>query len=498
MVSHRFAQRTAPNSQPWVLDDTNSTPDSRPPTATIKLTAVRSLSFNFRVERHIHMAKIFPFRALRYNPAKVQIQDVVTQPYDKISPAMQERYYQSSPFNLVRIILGKAEPGDNNQQNVYQRAAASLKAWRKDQVVVQDAEPSIYLYTQTFTVPGDTSGARLERRGFIAAGQLESYDQKVVFRHEQTLSKPKADRLNLLLATQAHFGQIFMLYSDPAGEVEAALAQSRPPDVEVSDEYDVLHRLWKVSDAAAISRVQEAMLNKNLIIADGHHRYETALNYRNQMRQETGKSGDAAYERVMMTLVNMDSSGLVVLPTHRVVVGLQGFDLAATLKGLEKYFDVQKLEVGGDLKAATDKLREAGHDRTALLAVTADAWYLLRARQDQQSDALAGQSKQQRALDVVQLHKLVLEETLGMTEEDIRDQKHLKYVREAREALAEVRQGANAAFLMNPVRMQQVRDIAFGGEVLPQKSTDFFPKLLSGLTIYTLEEPGQPAVSGGR
>ena len=411
---------------------------------------------------------------------------------------MQERYYQSSPFNLVRIILGKAEPADNEQENVYSRAAASLKSWREADAVVQDADPSIYLYTQTFTVPGDTSGARFERRGFIAAGKLEAYEQKVVFRHEQTLSKPKADRLNLLRATQSHFGQIFMLYSDPSGEVDAILSQSRPTDVEVNDEYDVLHRLWKVSDPATIAAVQKAMGDKKLIIADGHHRYETALNYRNEMRQRTGKSGDALYERVMMTLVNMDSTGLVVLPTHRVVVGLEGFDLASTLTRLKKYFDVEKLEVGEDLKAAMGRLQEAGQERTALLAVAADGYYLLRAHEQQKSGSLAGMSEQQCTLDVVQLHKLVLEETLGMSEESIREQKHLKYVREAREAVEEVHRGANVAFLMNPVRMQQVRDIAFSGEVLPQKSTDFFPKLLSGLTIYTLEEPGQPAISGGR
>ena len=443
------------------------------------------------------MAKIFPFQALRYDPAKVTVQDVVTQPYDKISPAMQERYYQASPYNLVRVILGKAEPGDNEQQNVYSRAAASLKAWRGAGVVAQDREPSLYLYTQTFTVPGDASGKRLERRGLIAAGQLEAYDEKVVFRHEQTLSKPKADRFNLLQATQAHFGQIFMLYSDPGGEVDGILSQTTPPDVEVTDEYDVLHRLWKVSDPTTIERVQKAMSDKKLIIADGHHRYETALNYRNDMRQKTGRSGDAPYERLMMTLVNMESTGLVVLPTHRVVVGLEGFDMAATLNGLRKYFDVEKLELAGDLKAATEKLRVAGQDRTALLAVSATAYYLLRAHQHQQSDSLAGQSEQQRALDVVQLHKLVLEETLGMSEESIREQKNLKYVREASEAVEEVRRGANVAFLMNPVRMQQVKDIAFGGEVLPQKSTDFFPKLLSGLTIYSLEEPEQTSVAGG-
>jgi len=443
------------------------------------------------------MAKIYPFRALRYDPAKVSPAQVVTQPYDKISPTMQDRYYAASPYNLVRIILGKTEPGDDDHANVYSRAAASLKHWRAEQVLVRDAEASIYLYTQTFAVPGDPMAAQIERRGFIAAGQLEEYDRKVVFRHEQTLSKPKADRLNLLQATQSHFGQIFMLYSDPAGAVDSALHQGRPPDVEVADEYDVIHRMWKVSDPAIIAKVQIAMADKQLIIADGHHRYETALNHRNAMRQRSGNNGDAPYERLMMTFVNMDSPGLVVLPTHRVVFGLDPFDVAAMNAKLGKYFDVEDLGPVTDAKSAVDQLREAGNVRSALLAVTAKGAYVLRSKPTQDSPALAGQSERQRGLDVVQLHKLVLEETLGMSEEDIRDQKHLKYVRDAKEAVEEVRRGANVAFLMNPVRMEQVRDIAFGGEVLPQKSTDFFPKLLSGLTIYSLEDDAQDTAAGG-
>lgn len=443
------------------------------------------------------MAKIYPFRALRYDPAKVSPDQVVTQPYDKISPAMQDRYYAASPYNLVRIILGKAEPGDNEKSNVYSRAAANLQHWREAQVLVRDADPSIYLYTQSFKVPGDLAQTRLERRGFIAAGQLEEYDKKIVFRHEQTLSKPKADRLNLLRATQSHFGQIFMLYSDPADAVDTTLRQSRPPDVEVTDEYDVIHRMWKVSDEATIARVQAAMDDKKLIIADGHHRYETALNYRNDMRQQSGNNGNAPYERLMMTFVNMDSPGLVVLPTHRVVFGLQGFDVAELNAKLSKYFDVEDLGPITDVQSAMDQLREAGKVRSALLAVTAKGAYLLRSRSTQNSPALAGQSQRQRGLDVVQLHKLVLEETLGMSEEDIRNQKHLKYVREAKDAVEEVQKGANVAFLMNPVRMDQVRDIAFGGEVLPQKSTDFFPKLLSGLTIYSLEDEAHGTATGG-
>ena len=444
------------------------------------------------------MAKIFPFRALRYNPNIVPVVDVVTQPYDKISPAMQDRYYGASPYNLVRVILGKPEPGDNEKTNVYTRAAENLRQWRETEVLKQDAGPGIYLYTQTFSVPGDSSGTKHERRGFIAAGQLEAYDQKVVFRHEQTLSKPKADRLNLLQATQAHFGQIFMLYSDPAGEVDAILKQSRKPDVEVTDEYAVIHRMWRVSEPATIESVQRAMADKKLIIADGHHRYETALNYRNEMRGRARHTADAPYERLMMTFVNMESSGLVVLPTHRVVFGLPNFDFAGISSKLSKYFEVEKVGAGLSVVARMELLRSAGQDRTALLAVTSDAGYLLRAHASQSSEFLAGQSEKQRALDVVQLHKLVLEEALGMSEEDIRDQKHLRYLREAQEAVEEVHRGANVAFLMNPVRMDQVKDIAFGGGVLPQKSTDFFPKLLSGLTIYSLEEAAQTAASGGR
>jgi uncharacterized protein (DUF1015 family) len=443
------------------------------------------------------MAKIFPFRALRYDSRKIQIVDVVTQPYDKISPSMQDRYYAASPYNLVRVILGKSEPGDSEHSNVYTRAAENLRNWCAENVLVRDPEPSIYRYTQTFRVPGDASGDIYERRGFIAAGRLEEYDRKVVFRHEQTLSKPKTDRLNLLRETQSHFGQIFMLYSDPDQVADAALFEDRPPDVEVRDEYDVIHRMWKVSDANTTAKVQAAMDDKNLIIADGHHRYETALNYRNEARQRSADSPDAPYERVMMTFVNMDAPGLVILPTHRVVFGLEDFDFSSALAKLKKYFDFEKLGPVTSLKEVADRLHEVGKERTALLAVTADSAYLLHALPYQQSDSLAGQSDRQRELDVVQLHKLVLEETLGMSEEDISNQKHLKYVREAQEAVDEVRRGANVAFLMNPVRMQQVREIAFSGEVLPQKSTDFFPKLLSGLTIYSLEEVAQPAVTGG-
>src|SRR5262245_24871980 len=222
------------------------------------------------------MAQIRPFRALRYDPTRVPISLVATQPYDKITPEMQERYYAASPHNLVRIILGKRFATDDTNTNTYTRAGGFFSDWRRQGVFLQDAEPSIYRYSQTFTAPD--SKTQLDREGYIAIGKLEDYSAGVIFRHEQTLSKPKADRLELLRATRAHFGQIFMLYSDPTQEIERALSSSSEastPDLELSDEYGVLHRVWRVSQPEAIAFVRGAMEDKKLIIADGHHRYET-------------------------------------------------------------------------------------------------------------------------------------------------------------------------------------------------------------------------------
>jgi len=447
------------------------------------------------------MAYITPFRALRYDPKRVTPASVVTQPYDKITPESQERYYAASPYNLVRLILGNRESTDHDQENVYTRASAFFRNWRREGIFLQDPQPSIYAYSQRFLVPGTTREA--ERRGFIALGRVEDYSANVVFRHEQTLAKPKADRLDLLRATRAHFGQIFMLYND-TGEIDGLLAQETPPTTEVTDEYGVLNRIWKVSDPSLIDLVRGKMRDKKLIIADGHHRYETALNYRNERRTATPQlvgaprerasaailrteTEEAPYEMVMMTFVNMNSPGLVVLPTHRVVHGLQSFTPEAFQSVARAYFNVEEVDPSVDATRATAILREAGHVGTALLAATTTSVFLLHTPKAPAS-MFPGLSIRQQALDVVQLHKVLLEGVLELSEESIRNQQNISYVRDAGEALATVRSGkANVAFLMNPCRMEQVRDIAFAGEVLPQKSTDFFPKLLSGLTIYALE-----------
>jgi uncharacterized protein (DUF1015 family) len=438
------------------------------------------------------MAHIEPFRALRYDPTRVSIPQVVTQPYDKITPEMQDGYYSSSPHNLVRVILGKEHASDHTGENRYTRAAQSFRDWRQKRIFLQDSQPSLYLYVQRFTAPGGTT--EQERRGIIALGRIEDYSAGVVFRHEQTLAKPKADRLELLRATRAHFGQLFMLYSDPAGEIDGLMVPAGSPDLETKDEYGVLHQVWKISDRALVSVVQDKMRDKKLVIADGHHRYETALNYRNEQRAAAGRpkqspdAPPAPYELVMMTLVNMDSPGLVILPTHRVIHGVPSFSASAFRDAACPYFSVEEVDPSVDAARAKVILREAGRMGTALLAVAADRVFLLDRAKLVSPELFRGWSLRQQALDVVQLHKCLLEGVLEISEEAIRDQKNVRYIRDIGEAMAQVRSGAaNVAFLMNPARMSQVRDIALAAEVMPQKSTDFYPKLLTGLTIYALD-----------
>ena len=451
------------------------------------------------------MADIHPFRAFRYDPQHVAPAQVVTQPYDKITPALQDHYYAASPYNLVRIILGRREENDNPANSVYSRAAAHFRDWRQQGILRQDSLPSLYAYSQRFRLPGSSkdgsskegSTKELERRGFIGLGRIEDYSAGVIFRHEQTLAKPKADRLDLLRATRAHFGQIFMLYEDSA-QIESLLATAADPgisvpDLQVEDENGVVHRVWQVSDPRLIHSVQSAMSDKKLIIADGHHRYETALNYRDERRAADSSTpaagmGGSPYEFVMMTFINLNSPGLVILPTHRLVHSLDSFSETDFRSSARAFFDVDEVDASLDAARATAILRESGRCGTTILAVTANRAFLLHHPNPNVPEVFGGLSISQQALDVVQLHKCLLEKVLHLSEESIRNQQNLSYVRDAAEALSQVRGSrANIAFLMNPCRIAQVRDIAFAGEVMPQKSTDFYPKLLSGLAIYALD-----------
>ncbi len=443
------------------------------------------------------MARIYPFRALRYNPSMVRVEDVVTQPYDKISPAMQQAYYQRSLYNLVRIILGLPELFDEAGGNdVYTRAARDFADWRRMGVLAQEKDACIFAYSQRFTVPGG-DGEVHERRAFIALGEVCDYSMQVVFRHEQTLSRPMSDRLKLLRATHAHFGQIFMLYSDPGLTAEKILfSGSSAPEIEVTDEFGVTHRVWKVSDMSTINILLGAMEDKKLIIADGHHRYETALAYASERarpsvnRTERNLANTIAQPpypeaAAMMTFVNMDSTGITILPTHRVVFGIKGFVPTDFLEKAKQFFTISPVSASEPVQLTRLLARQTG---TAFISVTRLGYHLLTAKPEAIAEAMAALPERQRKLDLNQLHSLVLEQLLGITPEATREQRNLRYVREAGDAIDQVSSGqADVAFLTNPITLSQLREVAFAGEVMPQKSTDFYPKLLSGLAIYALD-----------
>jgi len=287
----------------------------------------------------------------------------------------------------------------------------------------------------------------------------------------------------------AHTREVLAECGYASGEIDALLRHETAPTIEVNDEYGVAHRVWQVSDPAVIASVREHMRDKKLVIADGHHRYETALNFRNECRTAAGKvDREAPYEFVMMTFVNMNDPGLLVLPTHRVVHSLKAFDVEQFEKASRELFEVEEVDAGLEATKASRLLKERGRSTTALLAFAASRALLLHSPRAAGSKLLASLSSRQQSLDVVQLHKVLLEGVLKLSEESIRNQENLSYVRDASEALAQVRKGeANVTFLMNPCPVHQVRDVAFAGEVMPQKSTDFYPKLLSGLTAYALD-----------
>ena len=415
------------------------------------------------------MATIKPFQAYRYTAKAGDPSRLLTQPYDKISPEMQTKYLAASPYNLVRGILGERFPSDNNAENVYTRAAKHLNDWIREGVLAQDSLPAFYAYSQEFEVP-DT-GERAARNGFIGIGKVEDYSGQVVFRHEHTLSGPKKDRLELLRHTRAHFGQIFMLYPDPDGDVEKVLEEGRllagdSPSLDICDDYQARHRLWAITHPATIAVIQELMGDKKLLIADGHHRYETALAYRNE------NPGVPEAEFVMMTFVNMHSPGLKILATHRVLRNVQAFDAADFFRKAAGSWRVTKPATADELFGV---MRVRDPKQVRIGAVSDGGVHLLE------------RDRKENELDVPVLHQEILGGLLGIGEEAVREEKNIAYIRGMQSAAVEVlEKGAQIAFLLEPTPIEDMARIAFSGGVMPQKSTDFYPKLLSGVTIYRL------------
>ena len=447
------------------------------------------------------MAQVFPFRAFRFNPHVAPFERVLTQPYDKISPERQAEYYAMHPHNLIQVEKGLSQESDEAHNNVYTRAAAKVEEWIRDSVLLQDPAPAFYAYAQEFILPGSNAGRT--RRGFIGAGQLEDYSAGIVFRHEHTLSGPKADRLELLRRTRLHTGQLFMLYSDPQKSVDAVIAEaerSSAPVTELTDEYGVIHRLWPIAEPDRVQAIRQAMTDQKLVIADGHHRYETALTFRNERRSQAGASAvpAAGYERAMMTFINTRSEGLTILATHRIVANVHDFSWSAVRRYLEPWFSAEVFPFSNESEQAqaTEKflgrLKETAAQRSIGAYPSGNsqpAFYLFQLRPGADlAQLLPNVPAPQRELDVVLLHDGILEPALGITLQSATKEMNLTYEREASTAIAAVDSGkAQVSFLLNPVDVEKVVQIATANEVMPQKSTDFYPKLLSGITMYRVE-----------
>ncbi len=426
------------------------------------------------------MATIKAFRAIRYNQMKVKIENVVAPPYDVISPEQQNGYYDKDPFNVVRLILGREE-------DRYSSAAKTYDAWQSTDVLLRDLAPSIYPLVQTFKT---TEGKEIQRKGFIALCRLEEFEKKIVLPHEKTLSKAKEDRFKLFKATSSNFSQVFSLYSDPSKEIDQYLTpvHSTYPFIDVEFE-SVRNQLWQISDSDVVSRIGALMEPKQVLIADGHHRYETGLAYRDLMKsQNPNHTGNELYNYIMMFFTNLDDEGLVIFPTHRVVHSLPNYDGSALVATLQQHFNVQIFPTP---QMMMDALKTFPKFAYGFVSKHSSKFFVASLKNESSLNTLVPEDLPAgvKNLDVVLLHNYILKNLLGITQEAQEKKLNIHYIQKVHECVDEVASGASQiAFFVNPTRIEQVRDVAKSGNTMPQKSTFFFPKLISGLVFNKMVE----------
>ncbi|NIA20893.1 MAG: DUF1015 family protein [Anaerolineaceae bacterium] len=435
------------------------------------------------------MAALLPFRGLRYNTSRaLDLAMVTAPPYDCISPEMQQDLYRLHPHNVVQLIYGKQSDTDTESDNRYTRAAECLKKWQAGGVLMRESHPALYLYGQEFTADGHT----LVRRGFIARVALEDFGSGSIHPHEQTFSAPKEDRLNLLKTTHVNLSQVLALYPDEAGEVMAVFDR-RPlarPDLTVTDQQGVINRMWIITHEETAAEVTSLMHRRPLLIADGHHRYGTALNYRDYLRsQGEDVSGHHPANYTSIMCVSMGDPGLAIFPTHRVLVNLPAIDAKRLKEVLSTHFTWQEFSGAEAVSGRMEEHINTDDGVAFGIYIRGDqAAYVVRLKDLSCMDKLASDhSRDWRQLGVAVLHRLVIERLLADAFGPL-DDLQMRYVHLAGEAFDAVHEdGAALAFLLKPPHIEQVETIAGSGELMPQKSTYFYPKLLSGLVMNPLD-----------
>lgn len=426
------------------------------------------------------MATVKAFPALRFTDKAGDISKNVCPPYDIISASEREEYIKESENNIIRLELPTGE-------NAYADAGELYKKWRKDGIVAPDETDGIYVYEEEFTAYGETK----KIKGIFARVKLCEFSENVVLPHEETLSKAKTDRFNLMSATFCNFSPIYSMYTDAERIISGRVADltSGIPDIEFATADGIIQRIWKIEKGSDTDFIEKAFENKQLFIADGHHRYETGLNFRKKLIEDgiiTDENHAGNY--IMMMLIDMENDGLVVFPTHRMVKGLEGFDDEKALEKISEYFDVsdiKKSDVESTLMSLTHKKAYVmcrGNDKYSLLVLkdTPEVKAALDELNPGKSDAYKG-------LDVTVLHSLILEKLFGIDKENMANQINLRYTRDFEEACAAADSDEyNCSFILNATKVSEIKDVALAGEKMPQKSTYFYPKLITGLVMNEL------------
>lgn len=439
------------------------------------------------------MAYVAPFRGLHYNPEKIaRLEDVVTPPYDVIRPPEREAFAARHPYNMVHLILPQPRPGDDQFQNRYTRAAALFRVWQRQEILVRDPAPAFYYWETDFQIEDKTH----TRTGFAALVRLEPLTGGVIRPHEQTFSAAKADRLELLKNAQANFSPIFSLFPDPHHRILEALRRGGPrePLMDFKDVGGYVQRLFRVTAPETLQEVHRAMGEMPLFIADGHHRYETSLNYQKFLKKRyPHASASAPFNYTLMYLANIFDPDLVILMAHRLLTGprVKHLEEQGFLKKLGEYFEVAPLPFAGAPQGAgaawlQQSLMETAPQETAfiLLGFGNQAWRL-KLRESVRQNLLARQMHPALAkLDVAVLNYLIFEKILGLDAKAQDDQETCKYNSKMEEVISAVKRGeASLAFILNPTRIQQVQEVASAGLIMPRKSTYFYPKVMTGLVL---------------
>jgi len=440
------------------------------------------------------MAQIVPFRGILYNPEKINdFSDVVAPPYDVISPQQQDQLHQRHPNNVIRLILGKVKKNDTAQNNRYTRAAAFFKTWLEEKILVRDQLPALYLSSVAFPI----ENSFVTRFGLVALVRLEPFEKGVVLPHEKTFSKVKSERLELMKACHANFSPIFSLYSDHNGILETSkqVAVHHAPDMEMFDSNGFLQKLWRITDTSVHQAISEAMVNKTIFIADGHHRYETALNYRDWVARHTRNfSDDHPANFLMMSLSSMEDPGLVILPAHRILSHVGAEALDAFSKKIEQYFEIKTFDFKHrEMDTVREQFIKALHSNNERNCIGVymknhQAFTLLILKPGMMEKLFSDEiPKSLRNLDVTVLTRLIFMDILGFDQNRLDNEKLITYASEDKEAIATVLNGDyDVTFILNPTKIEQVQQVARKGLIMPRKSTYFYPKVISGHVLNSL------------